>query len=227
MKKDLVIFGVGKIADVIFYYATKECDFSVAAFCADKEYVNTKQFNGLPVVAFEDVVNNYPPDRYSMFVAIGYHDLNQLREQKCREAQQKGYELVSIVSPLANVPSNVVMGWNCFIMSPSLVHPCVTIGNNVFIFSGAMVAHHSVVDDNCWLTSCCNISGNVHVGANTFIAVNATVGHSVSIGKNCFLGANALITKNVDDEKVIIVESSKALRLTSKQFLRMSSFSNL
>jgi UDP-3-O-[3-hydroxymyristoyl] glucosamine N-acyltransferase len=90
-----------------------------------------------------------------------------------------------------------------------------------------MVAHHSIIDDNCWLTSCCNISGNVHIGANTFVAVNATVGHSVIVGKNCFLGANSLLTKNLENDKVIISESSKPIRLTSSQFLRISSFSNL
>jgi sugar O-acyltransferase (sialic acid O-acetyltransferase NeuD family) len=227
MKKDLIIFGIGKISDVIFYYASRECGFNVAAFCVDKEYIGSGKFNGLPVVSFEDVEKNYPPARYDMFVAVGYHDLNRLREKKCSEAQQKGYELASVISPLANIPFNVTAGWNCFIMPPALVHPCVTIGNNVFIWSGAMVGHHSVIEDHCWLTSCCNISGNVHLGANTFVAVNATVGHSVIIGKNCFLGANALVTKNVEDEKVIIEESSKALRLTSRQFLRMSSFSNL
>ncbi len=162
-----------------------------------------------------------------MFIAIGYHDLNRLRENRCNEAIQKGYTLVSIVSPAANVPSNVVMGYNCFIMPPSIVHPCVTLGNNVFVFSSAMVAHHATIEDNCWLTSCCNISGNVRIGANTFVAVNATVGHSVTIGKNCFLGANTLVTKNLEADKVVIEESSKPIRLTSQQFLKMSNFSNL
>jgi UDP-3-O-[3-hydroxymyristoyl] glucosamine N-acyltransferase len=103
----------------------------------------------------------------------------------------------------------------------------VQIGNNVFIWNGAMVGHHSIIEDNCWLTSSCNISGNVHVGSNTFIAVNGTVGHSVTIGSNCFLGANSLVTKNLEENKVVIVESSKPLRLNSEQFLRMSTFSNL
>ncbi len=109
----------------------------------------------------------------------------------------------------------------------ALFIPALQLKNNVFVFSGAMVGHHSVIDDNCWLTSSCNISGNVHIGANTFMAVNATVGHSVSIGKNCFIGANALVTKNLEDEKVVIAESSKPLRLNSSQFLRMSNFSSL
>jgi sugar O-acyltransferase (sialic acid O-acetyltransferase NeuD family) len=227
MKKSLVIFGIGKIAEVIYYYAKEECGYQVAAFCVDKQYKTQETFQQLPVVAFEEVETSYPPQTFDMFVAVGYHDLNRLREKKCQEAMAKGYNLVSVISPRANVPKNVTTGWNCFIMSPAIVHPCVQVGNNVFIWSGAMVAHHSVLEDHCWLTSCCNISGNVRVGANTFAAVNATVGHSVTIGKNCFLGANTLVTKNLEDDKVVIAESAKPLRLTSSQFLRISSFSNL
>lgn len=227
MKKRLLIFGIGKIAEVVHYYASKECGFDVAAFCVNKQYLNTEDFQKLPVVSFETIESTHPPDKYDMFIAVGYHDLNKLREDKCKEAIGKGYQLVSVVSPLTNLPSNVEYGWNCFIMPPAIVHPCVQIKNNVFIWSGAMVGHHSVIEDNCWLTSCCNISGNVQMGANTFVAVNATVGHSAIIGKNCFLGANTLVTKNLEDGKVVIAESQKPLRLTSSQFLKLSNFSNL
>jgi sugar O-acyltransferase (sialic acid O-acetyltransferase NeuD family) len=227
MKKKLIIFGTGKIADVIYYYASEECDFKIAAFCVDKEFKTSREFHQLPVISIDEIVNKFPPDTHDMFIAIGYHDLNQIRADRCAQAIKLGYNLVSVISPQCKIPSNVNIGWNCFIMPPALIHPCVSIKNNVFIFSGALVAHHSVIDDNCWLTSSCNISGNVVVGANTFIAVNATIGHSVTIGKNCFLGANTLVTKNLDEEKVVISESSKPIRLTSRQFLKMSSFSSL
>ena len=227
MKKKLVIFGIGKIAEVVYYYAIKECGFNVVAFCVDEAYKNTSQFQGLPVVSFDRVVIDYSANTHDMFVAVGYQDLNRLREIKCNEAIRMGYELVSIVSPLANVPANVGIGWNCFIMPPAIIHPCVTIKNNVFIWSGTMVGHHSIIDDHCWLTSACNISGNVHIGSNTFMAVNATIGHSVHIGKNCFIGANALVTKDLEEEKVVIVESTKPFRLNSRQFLRFSNFSSL
>jgi sugar O-acyltransferase (sialic acid O-acetyltransferase NeuD family) len=227
MKKDLIIFGIGKIAEVVYYYAKEECGFNVVAFAVDEEYKKLVTFKELPVVSFENIESHYSPDKFDMFIAVGYHDLNRLRETKCNESIRKGYNLVSIISPLVNLPSNISIGWNCFIMAPAIIHPCVVIKNNVFVWSGALIAHHSVIDDNCWLTSCCNISGNVRMGANTFVAVNATIGHSVIIGKNCFLGANSLVTKNLEDEKVVIAESSKPLRLNSWQFLRMSSFSNL
>ncbi len=227
MTKDLIIFGIGKIAEVVHYYAKHECGFNVVAFCVDEQYKTANTFLDLPVVPFERVQEKYSPESHNFFVAIGYHDLNALREAKCKEALNKGYSLTSVISPLANVPTNVATGYNCFIMSPAIIHPCVTLGNNVFVWSGTLIGHHSIIEDNCWLTSSCNIGGNVILGANAFLAINATIGHSITIGKNCFIGANALVTKSLDEDKVVIVESSKPIRLSAKQFLKMSSFSSL
>lgn len=227
MKKDLIIFGTGKIADVIYYYATVECGFKVVAFIVDEKYKTKDTFHGLPVVMFHEAEEKYPTATHDVFVAVGYHDLNKLRTLKCQESIAKGYNLISIISPKANLPLNVVVGKNCFIMPPTLIHPNVIIGDNVFIWSGSMVGHHSTINDNCWLTSCCNISGNVVLGKNSFLAVNATVGHSVTIGEDCFLGANTLVTKSMEDKGVVIAESSKPILLNSSQFLRISSFSSL
>jgi sugar O-acyltransferase (sialic acid O-acetyltransferase NeuD family) len=225
--KDLIIFGNGKIADVVFYYAEHECDFNVVAFTVDREFISDKKFHNLPVIPFDEIKESFNPGKYSMFIAIGYQDLNRLRESKYLAAKKMGYEIVSIVSPVSKLPSYVKYGENCFIMPPSLIHPEVIIGNNTFVWNGAMIGHHTTIGDNCWLTSCTNISGVVKTGNNCFFAVNSTVGHGVNIGNNCFLGANTLVTKNLPDHKVVIEESSKVFRLESDQFLRFSKFTDL
>jgi len=180
-----------------------------------------------PVVAFSLVEQTYPHSEYDMFVAVGYHDLNALRKQKCSEAKEKGYTLVSIISPKSNLPKNVTFGYNCFIMPPAIIHPCVKIGNNVFVWSGALVGHHSTIGDHCWLTSNCNLGGDVKIGKQVFIALNATISNSVNIGNECFIGANTLVIKGMDNEQVMIAEPSKPIKLTSKQFFRISSFNAL
>ena len=225
--KDLIIFGNGKIAEVVFYYAKNECNLNVLAFTVDREFVKNNSFHGLPLIPFDEIESQFSPSDFAIFVAIGYQDLNKLRESKYKEAKAKGYEIINVISSKANLPENVKIGENCFIMPPSLVHPHVVIGNNTFVWSGAMIGHHSVIGDHCWLTSCCNISGVVSTGDNCFFAVNATVGHGVKIGSGCFIGANALITKNVEDKKVVIEESSKEFRLNSEQFLRFSRFTSI
>jgi sugar O-acyltransferase (sialic acid O-acetyltransferase NeuD family) len=227
MKKKLVLFGTGKITEVIHYYATEECGYEIAAFTVDKEFKKEETFLGKPIISFEQIEKDFPPAQYEMFVAIGYHDLNKLRATKCKEALSKGYNLVSIISPSANLPKNTKHGHNCFIMPPAIIHPCVELGNNVFVWSGAMIGHHSKVSDNCWFTSTANIGGNNIIRENSFFAINATTGHSVKIGKECFVGANSLVTKELLDGQVVISESSKPIKLNSQQFLRFSNFTSL
>ena len=225
--KDIVVFGIGKISDVIQYYMRETSGMPVKAFTVDEQYIQTPTFNELPVVAFENIQHTYPPEKFDMFIAIGYHDLNAVREKKIKEAEEKGYKIISYIHPDSSVPNDLVIGKNCFIMNNVCIHPRVIIGDDVFVWSGVVLGHHSIVGSHNWFTSAVNISGNVVIGNNCFFAINSTVGHSVSIGNNVFAGANTLITKNVEDDKVIIKESDKPIKLTSKQFLKFSNFSNL
>lgn len=224
--KPIIIFGAGKIAEVILYFFRHHSDREVVACCVDRAYLPGPLWHDLPVVSFDEIAARYPPTTYDMIVALGYQAMNALRTQKCSQARSLGYGLASFVHPESGLPADCVHGDNCFIMNQVMVHPCVTLGDNVFVWSGAMIGHHSSVGDNCWLTSCANLSGSVSVGNNCFFAVNSTVGNSVRIGVDCFIGANALVTKSTGDGEVFLVESTKAFRLNSQQFLRMSNFSD-
>lgn len=225
--KPIILFGAGKIAEVILHFLRHKSDRQVVACTVDREYVKDSEWQGLPMVPFEDVARAYPSEQYDMFVALGYQDMNALRTTKCAEARALGYSLVSYIDPESGLPSGTVHGDNCFIMNHVMIHPCVKLGCNVFVWSGAMIGHHSVIGDNCWLTSCTNISGVVTVGENCFFAVNSTVGHGVRIGNSCFVGANSLVTQCTEDEQVFVSESTKPFRLNSRQFMRMSRFAEL
>ncbi len=177
-----------------------------------------------PLIDFEVVETLYPPSKYDMFVAVGYHDLNRMREKKCNDALTKGYRLVSVISSLANLPANVNVGRNCFVGPPSAVQPFVDLGDNTFIWPGAVVGHHTKIGHNVWLTASANIGGNAIIGDNCFIGLNATIGHCISVGSHCFLGANVLVTKDIEERQVVITESQNPIRLNSDQFLKISKF---
>jgi sugar O-acyltransferase (sialic acid O-acetyltransferase NeuD family) len=220
--KPLVLFGCGKIAEVLLYFFRHHSDREVVACCVDREFLPGEQWHGLPTVAFEEAAAKYPAQTHDMFVALGYQNLNGLRADKCAQARQLGYALASYIHPQAGLPLDCRHGDNCFIMNQVQIHPCVTLGDNVFVWSGAMIGHHSTIGSHCWLTSGANVSGTVAVGENTFFAVNSTVGPSVSVGAYCFVGANALIVRSTGDNQVFVAEGSKPFRLSSQQFLRMS-----
>lgn len=218
----VVIFGAGKIADVAYFQLTNDSPHQVVAFSVDGEYLSQKEKWGLPVIAFDDVLNVYPPDDFKMLVAVGYQDLNRFRARKYEEAKAKGYELISYVSSRASNFSNVQIGDNCMILENAVLQPCTKMGNDVFFWNGNHLGHHARIEDHCYVAGQVVISGAAVIEPYCFLGVNSTIGHEVTIGRESFIGAGALVTKNVAPKSVHIVADTPKFRLDSGSFLKLT-----
>ena len=219
---NIVIFGAGQTAAIVFHYFVNDSPHSVKAFTVNADHVKKKELFGLPVVEFEEIENKYPPDEFQMFVALNYSNLNQLRAEKYREAKEKNYTLVNYVSSKAGIVGTPEVGENCLIMENQLIQPYAKIGNNVFVWSGVLIGHNCTIGDHCWLTSSASIGGNTNIGPYCFIGLNCTVGHMVNIGAKCLVGAGTLVTKDAKDNSVFIARNTDLFGLDSERFLKMS-----
>ncbi|MCX4028814.1 acetyltransferase [Spartinivicinus marinus] len=198
--KKIIIFGVSDAAELAYYYFTNDSDYQVTAFTVDSKYIpEGGKFCGLPVVEFENVVNIYPTDEYNFFVAVGYSNLNKIREEKYHIARSIGYKLVSYISSKAIILNNNCIGDNCFILENNIIQPFVNIGNNITLWSGNHIGHHTKVGDHCFLASHIVISGRVNIGKSCFIGVNATLRDNISVGKQCVIGAGTLLLNDVEE----------------------------
>jgi sugar O-acyltransferase (sialic acid O-acetyltransferase NeuD family) len=219
----IVIFGIGKVADVLYRHIAKTAKDEVVAFTVDAEYLpDAPEFHGKPVVAFEDVAKTFPPQRFSMMVAIGYHDLNAARREKYEQAKRAGYSLHSFVSPNACAGDWLAAGDNCIVLDNAVIEPGVTIASNVVVWSGALIGHHSTVEDHVWIAGQAVFGGSTRIGAQSFVGLGAIVGHEVEIGEKSFLGAGVLVTKCAGPKSVFIGPSTELFRLDSDRFLKIS-----
>jgi sugar O-acyltransferase (sialic acid O-acetyltransferase NeuD family) len=218
MKKGLIIFGFGDMAQIAKHYFEKDTDFKVHAFCLNRAYIKEKTFEGIDVLAFEEIENKFPPSDFAMFLALGYAEMNKLRERKFIEAKEKGYELVSYVSPDCTYRSQFEPGENCFIFEDNTIQPFVKIGDNVTLWSGNHIGHHSVIHDHNFISSHVVVSGHCEVESNCFVGVNATIGHKVVIAKECLIGAGAMVTKSTEEKGVYVPAKSVKLEKTSDLF---------
>jgi sugar O-acyltransferase (sialic acid O-acetyltransferase NeuD family) len=225
--KQLVIFGLGKIGEVAYRHILRDNQYEVVAFTCDSEWLTAESgiaatHFGLPVVAFEDIERHFPPESVSMFVAIGYHDLNAVRARKCREAKTKGYTLISYVSPRCDHGPWLELGENCLILDGVGIQPGVRIGNNVSLWNNALIGHHSIIQDDCWIAAGATLGGSVTLGERSFVGLNATLGGEISIGADCFLGGGSLVLKSAAPRSVFIARGTDKFRLQSDEFLRMT-----
>ena len=215
MRKPLVIFGSGDIAQLAHYYFSTDSNYEVVAFTVDANYIKESEFCGLPVVAFEDVAKNYPPDSYDFFIALSYSKLNAVRKEKFLAAKEMGYKLVSFISSRATVLNEGRIGENCFIFEDNTIQPFVTIGNNVTLWSGNHIGHHSVIHDHTFIASHVVISGGVEIGEQCFVGVNATLRDHIKIGDRCVVGAGALLLADAAPEGVYIGTATERSKVPS------------
>lgn len=220
MRKGLVVFGAGKIAEAVSYFFNRDSDYQIEAYILDDLYALNDTYLDKPVLKISELSSRFSTDECHVFVAVGYQGINSMRTQKYKVLKEMGYSFASYVSPL--VKGDFTFGENTIVMDHAMVQPCVKFGDNVFVWGGAMVGHHAVIGDNCWLTGGCMIGGLAKIGSGTFMGLGAMVGHEVRVGEKCMLGAATLTTKSIGDKVVLVASSTEPHRLNSEQFTRMS-----
>tara|TARA_Y200000002_G_C22601621_1_gene629809 strand:+ start:335 stop:997 length:663 start_codon:yes stop_codon:yes gene_type:complete len=202
--KKLIIFGTGDIAELAMYYFNNDTNYSVEAFTIDSSYKKSDQFCELAVVDFEKIQKVYDPKEFSMFIALSYTEMNELRARKVNEAKKKGFSIASYVSSNCTTFGTFSCGENCFILEDNTIQPFVEIGNNVTMWSGNHIGHHSKICDNAFISSHAVISGGVEVGRNSFLGVNSTINDHIKLGEYSLIASGALINKNTNDFSVCI-----------------------
>ncbi|MBS3820652.1 MAG: hypothetical protein GVY16_11885 [Planctomycetes bacterium] len=220
--KPLIVFGAGKIGHVFSACLDRDGEFDILAHTCDAEFVGDGQFRGKPLIPFEQITDHVGPDQADMLVAVGYQDCNRFRLDRMRQAREKGYRLVSYISSRAMLHPDVTWGENVVVLDGASVQAGVALGDGVMIWDGALVGHHSTVGNGCWITGSAAVGGSVTLREGCFLGLQATVGHGVTLGRRCMIGAGTLVTKDVDDEAVIIRRDSQTHRLQTSQFFRLT-----
>ena len=214
----LIIFGTGDIAQIANYYFTIDTEYEVVGFTVNKEYLKMENFEGKPVIAFEDIEKFYPAKDYEIFIALSYSELNKTRAAKYLEAKNKGYKLATYISSKCTFLTKNICGDNCFIFEDNTIQPFVEIGNNITLWSGNHIGHHSILEDHLFISSHVVISGHCKISSYTFIGVNSTIGHQVTIERENLIGAGSIITKSTEIGDVYVPSKSIKLEKKSNHF---------
>lgn len=218
----IVIFGIGRGANVATRYFSDDTSHEVVAYTVDDEYFEHNDFMGRPVIPFSRIEKEIAPAEAEMFILLGFQRMNALRAEKFVAAKNKGYTLVSYISSRILASGNPKFGENCFILEGNIFNYDVTIGHNVVMWSGNHVGDLSVIEDNVFVSSHVVLSGEVRIGENSFLGVNATISNYVQIGARSYIGANTLIAHDTPPDSVYIMKGATKLEgMDSLRFLQV------
>lgn len=205
-ERPLVIVGAKENAEIAFEYFTHDSPYRPVAFAVEQAYLHEApaELCGLPVVAVEALVEQFPPDEHHAFVALSSAQLNRIRTRLYRAVKEVGYTCASYVSSQAFVWHNATIGENAFVFEHNVLQHRVAIGDNVILWSGNHIGHSTVIHNHCFVASHVVISGSCEIGESSFLGVNACLSDGIKIGHDVVVGAGAVVVKDLAPRGVYV-----------------------
>ena len=199
MKKIILIGGGGHCRSCIDVIE-KEKKFKVLGIVDNKKNILIKKYK---LIGSDKDLNKISKKIKNAIITIGHIKNSDLRERLYKKLIKLKFNLPLVISPLAYVSKNALVGAGTIIMHRALININAKIGKNCIINTGAIIEHDVVIGDNCHISTGSIINGGVTIEKNSFIGSNAVVKQNIKIGKNSFVNANLFIKKKLHKNSVI------------------------
>ena len=127
-------------------------------------------------------------------ISVGQIKSASLRIRLFNLALKAGFELPSIISPLAYVSKHASIGKGVVVMHNALINSNAIIGDNCIVNSKALVEHDCEISNHCHISTNAIINGGVQIGSESFIGSGVITKQSITINKNSFIKAGSIVT---------------------------------
>lgn len=216
----LVLAGNSVTAEILCSYLRADPRYEIVGLTADDAYADKGTVPGLFTTPLSHLAETFAPGVVRILMAMGYDDLNRVREGMFRRLKDLGYGIETYVHPQAMIHTSQPLGEGCIVLPGAVVEPNAIVGANSMVWCNATLAHHSRVGDNCWVAAGTVLAGQASVGRNSFVGVNATIVNKVNVGNYNVIGAGALITRDTKESTVHLARSAEPFRYSSEDYVK-------
>lgn len=208
--KKVIIFGNGDFARLMKYYIDNDTDWIVECFTTESDYINEKEFLGVPLIPFEDLEKNYCPSNHQIILGIGYSNMNKKREEIFYKCKRKGYFVSNYIHSSSLVQTDFI-GEGTIILENTLVQPFAKIGVANLIWCNVAIAHDDIIGDFNTLAGSTSLCGFVTIKNNCYLGNRCMVFDHITLEDYTLVGAGADVKKNSNKYDVIVPAKSIVL----------------
>lgn len=190
MKEQIILIGGGGHCRSVIDVIEQENRYKIIGIVDKKELIGTKVL-GYEVIGCDEDLKTIFKSSQNAVIALGQIDSNQIRVDLFNKLKEIGFNLPTIISPLAYVSKHASVDEGSVVMHHALVNANAKIGKNCIINTKALIEHDAIIENHCHISTASVINGGVVVKENTFFGSNATSKQSVNISG--FIKAGSLV----------------------------------
>lgn len=194
----IIIYGTGKLAQMLYYLLKESSEYDAVCFAADEEYCKQDSFLSLPLIPFSRIEKSCPPDQYRMLTVVGGLSGSGIRQTMYQNAKGKGYKHINYIHPTAVIEGSIEMGENNIIFPYTILGFSGKLGDNNIIREKVYLGHEFIVENHCFFGVGCNIGGESKIGSLSYIAMDSTISNNIAIREETFVGIGSLVLKNIE-----------------------------
>ncbi len=187
IKPKILLVGGGGHARACIDVIEQENRFTIYGIIDSYALQNgINEVSGYPILGGDELLESLCNQTKSAFIALGQIKTHTHRMRIYQNLKAFGYNLPTIISPLAHIAKGVELKEGSIIMHHALVNTNAKIGTACIINSKALVEHDCVVNDFCHLSTASVINGSI-------IMHHALVNTNAKIGTACIINSKALV----------------------------------
>lgn len=172
-----------------------------------------KSYLGIPILGTdEEAAELYL--KYHNIPIVLTPDLPRVRKRLFDYYNQIGFSFKTVISPTAKISKTAHIGTGCLIQHGVHVSSSVELGDFVKLNCFANVMHDCKLGAFTTVAPNSVLLGNVSSSDFAYFGANSTILPGKNIGTKAIIGAGAVVTKNVNDNLVVV--GSPAVPLKKK-----------
>jgi len=222
--KKLIIFGAGETATIAAEFFSQDSNESIYGFGVDDKFLNgQKSFYNSPLLGTSQILSDYSPSKFRIFVALSYGQLNQERLLKYNMFKDRGYEFATYISSKASVWRTADIGENCMIFENNNIQHNSIIEDNCILWSGNHIGHSSRIRNSSYISSHVCIAGYADIGNRCFLGINSSVNDKLKLADDCFVASGSVVTKNTQPNGIYSGNpAQRNIKVSAKKFFKVS-----
>lgn len=173
MKEKIILIGGGGHCRSVIDVIEQEGRFTIAGII-EKSANESKTVYNYNVIGTDDELEKLSQQYKYAFITVGHVESNKVRVKLFYKLKALGFNIPTIISPLAYVSKYARVGEGSIIMHHALINVSASVGVNCIINSKALVEHDAIIEKNCHVSTGAIVNGGTILKANSFYGSNTT-----------------------------------------------------
>lgn len=196
MTRPLVIIGAGGHAQACIDVIERHGVYKIVGLVGRPEEIGRSVLDHGVIGSDVDLPALAGSSAYAI-IALGQIRTAQLRRTMFEQLLQMGFELPTIVSPLAYVSRHAAIGAGTIVMHHAMVNAGAKVGSNCIVNTAATIEHDCHIGDHCHISTGVVLNGGVRVGTGCFVGSGSVIREDRSVGDNSVIGMGLSVRHDV------------------------------